>query len=310
MCMILLAICGQAAEQQEKSADRSPRPVVAVPLFVNATNGVIHRIRPGTYREDARLKIEYAPGEWTLPRVAAQVATDATSAALADIGEWMVFPGTSPVIREIDTRSILANEKPTKGAAIVYEKLREANVSYLLLGRINQFRVDEVHGEYYGVRLWQVETSVSMDIQLIDTKSGALVVGRQMSKKVVKNIPEGVTYVSSVYNWEEALREAVNQVIPEILPSTQGNTTPRRRQSPTVTIRISSMPEGADVEFNGGFVGNTPCQVSLPAEKGVLTISLGGYEKWSKQIVPNETLKINPTLRKKIPASTGSSEGS
>ena len=69
--------------------------------------------------------------------------------------------------------------------------------------------------------------------------------------------------------------------------------------APMVDVQVTSTPEGADVEFNGNFVGNTPCTISVPAETGVISISAPGYEKWAKRIKPSSNLKIAPKLKEK-----------
>jgi hypothetical protein len=69
-----------------------------------------------------------------------------------------------------------------------------------------------------------------------------------------------------------------------------------------ILVPINSEPVGADVEISGIFYGNTPCE--LPLEEGKvleITISLGGYDPWTKKILVNPALKINAKLNKSIP---------
>ena len=151
------------------------------------------------------------------------------------------------------------------------------------------------------MRRWQVVTSISMDLQLINVKSQEIVAGREMSKRSVVNIPEGVTSTSGMYDWEKVLREAVKLAVPEFIDYAKKGMTLESSPSAAeqVEVNVTSTPAGADVEFDGVFYGNTPCRILLPAKMGVLSISAGGYEPWQKRLVPNGKMNIAPVLKKR-----------
>lgn len=298
------------------------KPLIAVPLFANKTAGHVTRVAPGVYSDRVKSEatrrldvdadapnaryiesknIEFAPGEWQLPEIAAEVATDATTAALAASGRYRLLTRSTPALKTIDSEKLFQGTGSQLEAVQTFSSLQQTNADYLLLGRINRFRVDETKGEAYGVRRWQVTTSVSLDLQLLDVNTGEIIAGREMRERVVIRIPEGVTTITGIYDWESALRSAVSKAVPNFIASIQSDASSVSGNTSTVSLDINSVPVGADVEFNGVFVGNTPCQVQLPANKGVLTITAAGYEPWSKTLVPNASMRINPVLSKIAP---------
>lgn len=311
---------GQEFVQAPSQSMPQEKPIVAVPLFVNKTAGHVTRVAPGVYEDKVKpaaiytldadtedpkhryvdRKVEYAAGEWKLPDIAAEVATDATTSAVASMGKWRVLSRSTPTLKMIDSEALFQGTGAVKEAASSFAALKQMDASYLLLGRINRFRVDETKGVAYGVRRWQVVTSISMDLQLIDVNTSEIVAGRQMSERIVMRVPEGVESITGIYDWEEALRAAVSKAVPAFMASVQSGSTPDVIQAaaPSVTLEVNSTPAGADVEFNGTFLGNTPCNVSLPAVPGVLSITAAGYEPWAKRLTPNSSMKINPTLQK------------
>ena len=64
-----------------------------------------------------------------------------------------------------------------------------------------------------------------------------------------------------------------------------------------VVLKITSVPEGADVEVDGFYRGSTPMEV--PVSRGIHTVVLtrSGYPPWRKKINVQEDLTINPTLK-------------
>lgn len=286
-------------------SDAAERPVVAVPLFSNKTAGNVTHGNDGGgmvgVSTSASRHPEYTSGEWKLPDVAREVATDACTDALAATHEFRILARTTPSLEMIDCENLFHGGGGAPEAAVAFQALMQTNAQYLLIGRINRFRVDETRGESYGVRRWQVVTSISMDLQLINVKSQEIVAGREMSKRSVVNIPEGVTSTSGMYDWEKVLREAVKLAVPEFIDYAKKGMTLESSPSAAeqVEVNVTSTPAGADVEFDGVFYGNTPCRILLPAKMGVLTISAGGYEPWQKRLVPNGKMNIAPVLKKR-----------
>lgn len=65
----------------------------------------------------------------------------------------------------------------------------------------------------------------------------------------------------------------------------------------TATVRITSEPEGAEIELNGAFIGSTPATLQLPAGQQNLTLRKGAL-LWRRaiQIQPGSNVNINAEL--------------
>lgn len=64
-------------------------------------------------------------------------------------------------------------------------------------------------------------------------------------------------------------------------------------------IQISSQPVGADIEVDGGFVGNTPSTINLPPGEHVVAVKKSGYKDWEKKIrISGGEVNLSPELEK------------
>lgn len=257
------------------------KPIIAVPLFVICAAG-------------------HSPGDRSLPSGAKDVATDATTAALASTHRFRVLTRSTPSLKMLDAELLFQGTAGSVAAAQAFQVLNELNASYILLGRVNRFRVDETKGQAYGVTRHQVVTSISMDLQLINVNTQEIIAGCPMMERIVVRIPEGVSVMTQVEDWEPALRAAITKAVPKFINETMEGIDVENGKQPTavISMKVQSTPTGADVEFDGDFLGTTPCEVEIPVKRGTMTISLAGYEPWTKVLLPNEKMQIRPILKK------------
>ena len=75
--------------------------------------------------------------------------------------------------------------------------------------------------------------------------------------------------------------------------------TPQKESLDTVRVNFISQPEGADVEINGVYYGNTPLTLQLNPGIHQVTISLAGFSPWEKRINAYEGLEVKATLERK-----------
>jgi hypothetical protein len=52
-------------------------------------------------------------------------------------------------------------------------------------------------------------------------------------------------------------------------------------------ISVASSPAGADIEVDGGFVGNTPSTIDATAGEHTVTVSKNGYKSWERKLKTN-----------------------
>jgi hypothetical protein len=68
-------------------------------------------------------------------------------------------------------------------------------------------------------------------------------------------------------------------------------------ESNMTKIAVESSPAGADIEVDGGFVGNTPSEIELPAGEHTVIISKKGYNSWERKLkASGGSVKLNVEL--------------
>ena len=87
-------------------------------------------------------------------------------------------------------------------------------------------------------------------------------------------------------------------------PLDLGKFAPQRPESASppsaqATMRIESIPLGADIELDGAFAGNTPSEIGVPAGEHAVKITKTGYNAWERKIhISTGTVKVVAELEK------------
>ena len=55
-------------------------------------------------------------------------------------------------------------------------------------------------------------------------------------------------------------------------------------ESNVTKISVLSNPVGADIEVDGGFVGNTPSMVNVPPGEHTIKVTTAGYKEWERKL--------------------------
>lgn len=64
-------------------------------------------------------------------------------------------------------------------------------------------------------------------------------------------------------------------------------------------VAVASTPDGADIEIDGSFVGNTPSTIELTAGEHVVVVKKSGYRAWQRKMkVSGGDIKLNAELEK------------
>lgn len=305
----VLVLVSYAALSTNSSA--SEKPAIAVPSFQNKTGDPVTRKSSSDYidiieieRHGDQIRGKQvtsnngtldAPQQsgLRLPDVATEVATNAVKEALARCGKFRVVDYSPLVEYEI-------NEKRKKEQSNGYVIANTDSVDYLLVGSINNYRVQNEKSVVYGVKRWRNTVTVSLDVRLIHASSQEVIASKTMSEKLSRDIPEGVEIDGLNDDWEEPLRKAISAAVPKFITSINiaSDSGDVSNVAEPVTFEVKSTPDGADVEYNDSFVGNTPCSVTAPASPGILRISMAGYKTWEKKLTPSENMRICPILQK------------
>jgi hypothetical protein len=71
-------------------------------------------------------------------------------------------------------------------------------------------------------------------------------------------------------------------------------------ESQTGSVMVVSVPDGADVEVDGTFVGNSPATIKLASGKHTVITSIKGYKVWTRELSvnPGSEVRLNANLEK------------
>lgn len=71
----------------------------------------------------------------------------------------------------------------------------------------------------------------------------------------------------------------------------------------TAKVSITSTPDGADIEVDGSFVGNTPSDVQVAEGEHTVSVKKSGYKDWQRtlKVSGGSSLHLNADLEKAIP---------
>jgi len=88
---------------------------------------------------------------------------------------------------------------------------------------------------------------------------------------------------------------------PAALAAAPSSTPPAPNSAPTQSgqaqFQISSTPDGADIEIDGNFVGNTPSSLGVPPGQHQVSVKKSGFKPWERKItVSSGQVNLNATL--------------
>jgi hypothetical protein len=76
--------------------------------------------------------------------------------------------------------------------------------------------------------------------------------------------------------------------------------TPAAVATSTAKLSITSVPDGADIEVDGNFSGNTPSDLEVPEGEHFITVKKSGYKDWQRKmkIVAGSSIHLNAEMEK------------
>jgi len=112
-------------------------------------------------------------------------------------------------------------------------------------------------------------------------------------------IPQG-TEITAFIEGDMHLNMANFGAAPEALSPIPAPPAPAAAAQASLTI--DSTPPGADIEIDGGFVGNTPSTVSVALGSHQIVVKKKGYTDWTKTLnVTGGTIHMNAELQQAAP---------
>lgn len=113
------------------------------------------------------------------------------------------------------------------------------------------------------------------------------------------SIPKG-TEITAYVSGDMKLDPAKFHLAPPAPAPAAGNA-PATAGAPASTdqarVQVTSTPDGADIEVDGSFVGNTPSTIGLSAGQHKLSVKKSGFKPWERDItVSTGQVSVNATL--------------
>lgn len=68
----------------------------------------------------------------------------------------------------------------------------------------------------------------------------------------------------------------------------------------TAQLSIASIPDGADIEIDGSFVGNTPSDLKVPEGDHSVVVKKSGYKNWERKmkVVAGSSIRVNAEMER------------
>ncbi len=175
-----------------------------------------------------------------------------------------------------------------------------AGVHYILTGQIIDYGRETRNFNGYGVNTRSTTYRLTVAVKVIDVQTGRVLFSHRDDAEEKVNESQGMSVTDTTMDTK--LAEEVSDKLIKALENNDSFKAPETSANALVAVKITSVPDHADVEVDGVFYGNAGGEVKLPSGLHLVKISLPGYEEWSKKVLVQEGLSINAALTKKAEA--------
>ncbi len=175
-----------------------------------------------------------------------------------------------------------------------------AGVHYILTGKITDYGIETRDFRGYGVSTRTMFYRLKATARIVDVKTGRLLFSK--TDGVEEKVTESLGLRVGDTTMDARLAEQLAVKLIKALLETDSFKPAGESAAPLVSASITSTPGRADVEVDGVFYGNAGGALKLPAGLRLITVSLPGYETWSKKVLVQEGLTINTALARKADA--------
>lgn len=165
---------------------------------------------------------------------------------------------------------------------------------YIITGSIVSYGERSIRFQGYGINTEKIITEMTVSIKVLNVTNGRIEFASLLSDSVDQG---GTGYLETNNNNTKrtlitnVLQSAVNQISENILPE--------KEVLDTVEVSFISNPQGADLEIDGVYCGNTPLKLQLNPGIHRVTISLAEFNPWDKKINAYEGLEVKAVLERK-----------
>jgi hypothetical protein len=179
-------------------------------------------------------------------------------------------------------------------SAVALGKL--AGVQYIMVGTAMDYgreqRVVGGHGyESRSTLLW-----LTVGIKVIAVQTGKIVFSKTESVELPVMETQTVRVEGAAY--EIKLMEKAASILVEALVADEQFRGATQAGEELVPITIASEPTNAEIEIDGVFYGNTGLEIKAPPGLRQVTVSIAGYEPWSKKMHIQKGATVTLYLKK------------
>lgn len=237
----------------------------------------------------------------TVVDFAAEDHTDMTHGLPELISEALVNSGLFDVFERERLATLIQEQNlQTSGmvdaeTAISLGKL--SGVKYIVTGKIMNFGRELKTFNGYGANTQTAFYRLKADMKVIETETGKVLFSKTADA-------EEKQFSASAYdNMDTTMASKLAEKVSAKLVSAMLANTLFKPAAPAgsdkISVAITSLPDGADVEVDGVYLGNTGRDYKLTAGMHEVKISLPGYEEWIKKVQVQEGSSFKANLVKK-----------
>lgn len=216
--------------------------------------------------------------------------------ALVNTGDFDVL--------EREKLEIAANELNFQAGALVdpskaVEIGRMSGAQLMVTGNVIEDKSSRDSATSYGIKSTIYKYYLKVRVEVIDLQSGSKLFSHvaddfaELKKTGLHTVGRGHSSMGPRVARKVVDAMVANKRIQKIIDSGGGEPEP-------VTITISSVPEGADVEIDGVFLGNSGSDFSVTPGVHEIAVTLAGYDVWKKKVKVQDGLAFTANLSKKV----------
>ena len=216
--------------------------------------------------------------------------------ALVNTGEFDVL--------EREKLVVIAKELNFQAGALVDPSMaveigRMSGAQLMVTGNVIEDKSSSDSATSYGIKSTIYKYYLKVRVEVVDLQSGSKVFSHvaddfaELKKTGLHTVGRGHSSMGPRVARQVVDAMLGNKRIQKIIDAGGGEAEP-------VTIRISSVPEGADVEIDGVFLGNSGSEFSVNPGVHEIAVTLAGYDIWKKKVKVQDGLAFTANLSKKV----------
>lgn len=191
----------------------------------------------------------------------------------------------------------------TQGGARAGQIGRLLGADYIVTGAVTRCSASSQRLQAYGTNGLSVTYAMTANLQVVDLKSGELVLSRKIDTEKRELYPDASASPRGHRGMERVLMDAVVEQAAPDLRRLFAQGAAAEVAAVKLRIPVRTTPEGADVELDGVYLGSTPTTLEIEEGIHVIQFELNGYQQWKKKVKVHPSLQVDVRL---TPLGTGS----